>query len=140
MCGGDLAVRLVGGSQEFELFKKEFSEYAGAVKVAQDAKNLETPIAATHKLHAALCYIGVPRLKEITGEMERASRASKEITKIERHYQQLLKARMASKGMSQSLQTEHLASATEYSLFHFISVGSIYLNRALSINEQKQSN
>ena len=89
----DLAVRFAGGSQEaadtaFELFSEKFSEYADAVKAAQDAKNLEALIAATHKLHGALCYIGAPRLKEITGEIERALRTLKDITKIDRHYQQ----------------------------------------------------
>lgn len=71
----ELATKLAGNKKELAeemlcLFIKTLPEDHLAIKQLESAKNYTELLRRVHKLHGALCYCGIPRLKTIIAYLE----------------------------------------------------------------------
>jgi len=70
-----LSVRLANNKKEIAeeilgLFMQEFPADLEAVKMARKKREMDKLLRLVHKIHGALCYCGMPRLKNIAVRYE----------------------------------------------------------------------
>jgi two-component system sensor histidine kinase BarA len=73
----ELGVRLAGNRQDlaretFNWLKNNLPQDMGQIKQAQQSNNYPELLQQLHKLHGALCYCGVPRLKKVVASFEKS--------------------------------------------------------------------
>jgi two-component system sensor histidine kinase BarA len=71
----DQAIRISGQKKELatqilELLIKDLKNDFATIEAAYDAQNYPEMLRLVHKLHGALCYCGVPRLKTVVASIE----------------------------------------------------------------------
>ncbi|MBX3709617.1 MAG: Hpt domain-containing protein [Gammaproteobacteria bacterium] len=68
-------IKLAGNNRKFaedmlDLFIKSLPSDVSLIKVSYEAQNYLEMLRAVHKLHGALCYCGLPRLKTMAAHLE----------------------------------------------------------------------
>src|SRR5579883_3629515 len=71
----ELAIKLAGNKpslaeEMLDLFIKMLPEDLGAINELHENKNYSELLRRVHKLHGALCYCGIPRLKTLIARIE----------------------------------------------------------------------
>lgn len=75
----DMALKNAGGKEALayeltNLFFELLPKHEDELCIAYKKKDFEALTKAAHKLHGALCYCGMPRLKSLTKKLEAAGR------------------------------------------------------------------
>ena len=71
----DQATQLTGNKKEFavevlDILLQQLPNDLSAINKAYESKNLHELLKIVHKLHGALCYTGLPRVKSLISRLE----------------------------------------------------------------------